>query len=89
MYAESRLTEVQSACLDVIKSEQRGCTAHEVYCRLGYAYTPDEVNTAMRKLRSMELIRKNRTFIDHSRQNQSYWMYWKYCQIKVVGGFSE
>lgn len=89
MYAESRLTEVQSACLDVIKSEQRGCTAHEVYCRLGSAYTPDEVNAAMRKLRSMELIRKNRTFVDHSRPNQSHWMYWRYCQRRNVREVSE
>lgn len=89
MYAESRLTEVQSACLDVIKSEQRGCTAHEVYCRLGCAYTPDEVNTAMRKLRSMELIRKNRAFMNPSCQNQCCWMYWKYCPIKSIKGVSE
>ena len=89
MYAESRLIEVQSACLDVIKSEQRGCTAHEVYCRLGFAYTPDEVNTAMRRLRSMELIRKNRDIASKKPSNGCYWMYWKYCQIKVVGGFSE
>ena len=89
MYAESRLTEVQSACLDVIKSEQRGCTAHEVYCRLGFAYTPDEVNSAMRKLRSMELIRKNRAFVNPSCQNQCCWMYWRYCQRRNVREVSE
>lgn len=89
MYPESRLTEIQTACLDVIKSEQRGCTAHEVYCRLGYAYTPDEVNAAMRKLRSMELIRKNRAFVNHSCQNQSCWMYWRYCQRRNVREVSE
>ena len=89
MYAESRLTEVQSACLDVIKSEQRGCTAHEVYCRLGSAYTPDEVNTAMRKLRSMELIRKNRAFVNPSCQNQCCWMYWRYCTLKNVREVTE
>ena len=88
MYAESRLTEVQSACLDVIKSEQRGCTAHEVYCRLGYAYTPDEVNTAMRKLRSMELIRKNRDSAPKS-SNGCCWQYWQYCPIKSIRGVSE
>ena len=89
MYAESRLTEIQSACLDVIKSEQRGCTTHEVYCRLGYAYTPDEVNTAMRKLRSMELIRKNRAFVNPSCQNQCCWMYWRYCTLKNVREVTE
>ena len=89
MYAESRLTEIQSACLDVIKSEQRGCTAHEVYNRLGRVYTSEEVNAAMRKLRSMELIRKNRAFVNHSCQNQSCWMYWKYCALKNVREVSE
>ena len=89
MYAESRLTEVQSACLDVIKSEQRGCTAHEVYCRLGCAYTPDEVNTAMRRLRSMELIRKNKDTAPKKPSNGSYWMYWRYCPIKNVREVSE
>ena len=89
MYAESRLTEVQSACLDVIKSEQRGCTAHEVYNRLGRVYTSEEVNAAMRKLRSMELIRKNRAFVNHSCQNQSCWMYWKYCQRRNVREVTE
>ena len=89
MYAESRLTEVQSACLDVIKSEQRGCTAHEVYNRLGRVYTSEEVNAAMRKLRSMELIRKNRTFVNPSCQNQCCWMYWRYCTLKNVREVSE
>ena len=89
MYAESRLTEVQSACLDVIKSEQRGCTAKEVYNRLGRVYTSEEVNAAMRKLRSMELIRKNRAFVNHSCQNQSCWMYWKYCQRRNVREVTE
>ena len=89
MYAESRLTEVQSACLDVIKSEQRGCTAHEVYNRLGRVYTSEEVNAAMRKLRSMELIRKNCAFVNHSCQNQSCWMYWRYCQRRNVRKVSE
>ena len=89
MYAESRLTEVQSACLDVIKSEQRGCTAKEVYNRLGRVYTSEEVNAAMRKLRSMELIRKNRAFVNPSCQNQCCWMYWKYCQRRNVREVSE
>ena len=89
MYPESRLTEIQTACLDVIKSEQRGCTAHEVYNRLGRVYTVDEVNAAMRKLRSMELIRKNRAFMNPSCQNQSCWMYWKYCQRRNVREVSE
>ena len=89
MYAESRLTEIQSACLDVIKSEQRGCTAHEVYNRLGRVYTSEEVNAAMRKLRSMELIRKNRAFVNHSCQNQSCWMYWRYCTLKNVREVTE
>ena len=89
MYAESRLTEVQSACLDVIKSEQRGCTAHEVYCRLGCAYTPDEVNSAMRRLRSMELIRKNRDIVSKKPSNGCRWQYWKFCPIKIIREVSE
>ena len=89
MYSESRLTEIQTACLDVIKSEQRGCTAHEVYNRLGRVYTSEEVNAAMRKLRSMELIRKNRTFVNPSCQNQCCWMYWRYCTLKNVREVSE
>ena len=89
MYPESKLTEIQTACLDVIKADRDGCTSNEVYNRLGRVYTVDEVNAAMRKLRSMELIRKNRTFVDHSRPNQSYWMYWRYCQRRNVREVSE
>lgn len=88
MYPESRLTEIQTACLDVIKSEQRGCTAHEVYCRLGSAYTPDEVNSAMRRLRSMELIRKNRDSAKRP-NNGCCWQYWRYCQRRNVREVSE
>lgn len=89
MYPECKLTEIQTACLDVIKADRDGCTSNEVYNRLGRVYTVDEVNAAMRKLRSMELIRKNRTFVDHSRPNQSHWMYWRYCQRRNVREVSE
>ena len=50
MYPESRLTEIQTACLDVIKADRDGCTSKEVYNRLGMVYTVDEVNAAMQTL---------------------------------------